>query len=98
LRNSFFTRKSSGSHQAKRRKEEKLKQMALIDARLKAQMAHAALAVATHVGDPHVAQRRHDAPREPSRLELLVEQLPPPPPYPLAGYALPNLGPLFPEA
>jgi hypothetical protein len=27
-----------------------------------------------------------------------VEHLPPPPPYPPAGYALSTLGPLFPES
>jgi hypothetical protein len=63
------------------------------DARLTAQTAHTAV-----VGDPFVAHRRHDAHSEPSPHELPVEQLPPPPLDPPAGYALPTLGPLFPEA
>jgi hypothetical protein len=68
------------------------------DARLDAQMAHAAAAVAAVVGDPPLAHRRHDALGEPSPHELPVERLPPPPPYPPGGYVLPTHGPLFPEA
>jgi hypothetical protein len=75
-----------------------LEQMALINARLDAQTANTAGTVATLVGDTPVAQRRRDAPREPSHHELPVEQLPAPPQYPPAGYALPHLGPLFAEA
>jgi hypothetical protein len=63
------------------------------DARLDAQPAHDAATAAVAVGDPHVAHRRHDAHSEPSPHDLPVEQLPPPPLYPPAGYALPILGP-----
>jgi hypothetical protein len=72
--------------------------MALINARLDARTAHAAVAVATLAGDPHVAHRRHDAHGESLPHELPVEQLPPPPPYPPARHALLTLGPFFSEA
>jgi hypothetical protein len=72
-------------------------QMALIIARLDAQTANAAAAAATPVADPLVAQRRHDAHHDPPRHEQ-SEDLPPPLPYPAAGYAHPTHGPLFPEA
>jgi hypothetical protein len=58
-----------------------------------AQTAHAAATAATVVRDPPLAHRRHDAHSEPSPHELPVEQLPPPPPYLPAGYALSTLGP-----
>jgi hypothetical protein len=61
-------------------------------------MANVAPVVAARVADPHVTQRRHDAYREPSRHEQPVELLPPLPPYPSVGYAVPTIGPLFPEA
>jgi hypothetical protein len=48
-------------------------QLPLINARLDAQTANVAAAVAAANGDPHDAQRRHDAHREPSRHELPVE-------------------------
>ena len=65
--------------------------------RLDAQPAHDAAFAAASVGDPHVALRRHDAHTAPQP-HLPAERLPPPPPYPLAGYALPDPGPFFPEA
>jgi hypothetical protein len=60
-----------------------LEQMALINARMDARTAHALAAVAVAIGATLVAHRRHDAHSEPSPHELHVEQLPPPPPFPL---------------
>jgi hypothetical protein len=55
-------------------------------ARLDAQTAVAAAAVAAPFGDIPIAHRRHDAHSAPSPHELPVEQLRAPPPYPPAGY------------
>jgi hypothetical protein len=67
-------------------------------ARQAAQTAVAAAAAAAPFGAIPVARRRHDAHSAPSPHELPVEQLPPPPPYPPAGYALTTLGPFVSEA
>jgi hypothetical protein len=74
-----------------------LEQIAIINAHLDAHTANVAAAAASIVADPTIAQRRHDAHCEPPR-QKQPEDLPPPPPYPHAGYAPPTHGPLFPEA
>jgi hypothetical protein len=66
-----------------------MEQMALINARMDAQLADAAF-VANAAANPTVAQRRRDAQREPPRDGHSVDPPTPPPPYPHLGYAPPT--------